>query len=281
MADQSDVEQALATLIVGVVYPDGAEAGSAVGATCRVYRGWPNAAALDADLAAGRVNVTVFPDTAGGSNSTRWPDEYTDLAAVTPALSVLVEGNAATIFGTADTGQLVGLMVDTQAVVHRTAVGDTPELVAAILAEAIRNPSDGRGRPVQVSGATLSVPGAGFMLGRVVADQPSLHETRRQLQPVRISAWCPTAALRDSLCALLDTALSGKSFIDLPDGSAGRLRYVSTTVFDQSVNARLYRRDLVYSVDYATTIAESLPSMLFGTVTVAADGGPVVASRTS
>lgn len=281
MADQSDVEQALATLIVGALYPDGADAGSVVGATCRVYRGWPNAAALDADLATGRVNVTVFPDAAGGSNSTRWMDEYTDLAAVTPGLAVLVQDNAATIFGDAATGQLVGLMVDTQAVVHRTAAGDTPELVAAILAEAIRNPSDGRGRPAQVSGATITVPGAGFLLGRVVADQPALREARRQTQPFRLSAWCPSAAIRDILCSVVDTALAAQRFIDLPDGSAGRLRYVGTTVFDQSVNARLYRRDLVYGVDYATTIAESLPSMLFGTVTLAANGGPVVASRMS
>jgi hypothetical protein len=279
MADQSDVEQALVARIVTALYPAGADAGSVVGATCRVYRGWPNAAALDADLGANRVNVTVFPDGAGGRNTTRWPDQFTDAPSVAAALSVLVAGSTATIFGSAAAGQVVGLMVDTQTVAHRTTDGDTPELVAAILAAMIGNPADGRGRPVQVAGASLTIPGAGLLLGRVVADQSVLSETRRQCQPFRISAWCSNASSRDSVCAAVDGALAGLAFIDLPDGTAGNLRYLSTTDFDQSLNARLYRRDLLYSVDYATTQTQTLPSMLFGTVTIAADGGPVTASR--
>jgi hypothetical protein len=196
-------------------------------------------------------------------------------------LAVLVAGTTATLFGTAAAGQVAGLMVDTQAVAYRTAEGDTPELVAAILAGMIRNPSDGRGRPVQVAGASLTVPGAGVLLGRVVADQPVLNEVRRQQQNFRITAWCPNASGRDTVCAAVDATLAGQAFIALPDGSAGHLRYVSTTVFDQSLNARLYRRDLLYGVEYATTVVQSLPSMLFGTVSIAADGGPVVASRLS
>jgi hypothetical protein len=40
--------------------------------------------------------------------------------------------------------------------------------------------------------------------------------------------------------------------------------YAGTTVFDQSQNARLYRRDLLYSVEYPTIISDTQPSMLFG-----------------
>ena len=35
-------------------------------------------------------------------------------------------------------------------------------------------------------------------------------------------------------------------------------------VFDQSQDALLYRRDLLYRIEYPTTINELLPSMLFG-----------------
>ncbi len=281
MADQSDVEAALVARIVTALYPAGAEAGSVAGATCRVYRGWPNAAALDADLGAGRVNVTVFPDGSETRNTTRWPEQVTELPVVAPVLGVLVTGNTATFFGSAAPGQVAGVMVDTQAVAYRTAEGDTPELVAAILAGMLRNPSDGRGRPAQVAGASLTVPGAGAVVAQVVADQGVVSEIRRQLQGFRVTGWCPSAASRDTVCGAIDTALAGVAFIDLPDGMAGNLRYLSTTVFDQSLNARLYRRDLLYSVDYATTVTQSLPSMLFGTATIAADGGPVVASRLS
>ncbi len=72
---------------------------------------------------------------------------------------------------------------------------------------------------------------------------------------------------------------SARNFIDLPDGFAGRLRFVSSAVFDQSEDAALYRRDLIYSVEYATTVAEVLPEMIFGDVTLAPNGGGIVQSR--
>ena len=61
MADQSDVEIALVNVVAAALYPDGTDKFSVPGPDCRIYRGWPNSAALDADLAAGKINVTVFP----------------------------------------------------------------------------------------------------------------------------------------------------------------------------------------------------------------------------
>jgi len=71
------------------------------------------------------------------------------------------------------------------------------------------------------------------------------------------------------------------SFIALADGSTGRLRYVATTEFDQSQDSALYRRDLIYSVDYLTTVSEAQPSMIFGDTTLAPLGGGVVNSLLS
>ncbi len=51
-------------------------------------------------------------------------------------------------------------------------------------------------------------------------------------------------------------------------------------MFDQSQNARLYRRDLLYSVDYATTITASLPTMLFGRVSLAPGSAGVLRTLT-
>jgi hypothetical protein len=79
-----------------------------------------------------------------------------------------------------------------------------------------------------------------------------------------VTCWCPTPATRDATAAAIDQSLSGQRFLPLADGTNGRLIYASTTVFDQSQNARLYRRDLTYSVEYATIVSSSLPAMLFG-----------------
>ena len=54
MADESDVETTLATLVTAQIYPQGTNAPSALGPLVRIYRGWPNPTALNADLAAGK-----------------------------------------------------------------------------------------------------------------------------------------------------------------------------------------------------------------------------------
>lgn len=277
MADQSDVEAALVAAIAGALYPDGAAAPSAVGATCRIYRGWPGAAALDADLAAGRVNVTVFPDAARQRVTTRYPDEWVQGSVIEPTLGILISATTASVFGVGGAGMLVGLQADATSVVYRTAAGDTPELVAAELAEKLR----GLGWVALANGADVAVPGAGFLLGRVVADQTGLRETKRQSQGFRISLWCADPAMRDAVGSLIDRSLSSISFLTLADGSGGNLRFVSSVLFDQSANARLYRRDIVYSVEYGTTASQALPSMIFGVTDIAANGGDVASGLLS
>ena len=69
MADISDVEQAVADAVTTILYPAGTSQSSIVGALCRVYRGWPNSATLNADLSAGAVNVTVVTDNDFGANN--------------------------------------------------------------------------------------------------------------------------------------------------------------------------------------------------------------------
>ena len=63
---------------------------------------------------------------------------------------------------------------------------------------------------------------------------------------------------------VLDAAFAATPFLGLPDGSAARLAYVATTSFDQHEDAGLYRRDLVYSVEFPTTQTTTQPAMLFG-----------------
>ncbi|NNM57725.1 MAG: hypothetical protein HKL97_11275, partial [Acidocella sp.] len=88
MADQADVEAALAAIVANALYPDGASAPSATGNICRIYRGFPNTPALDADLAAGVVNVTVMASAAAVKNVTRYPRRWVSVTPVVEVLSV-------------------------------------------------------------------------------------------------------------------------------------------------------------------------------------------------
>ena len=273
MADQSDVEATLASLVTGILYPAGTNAASVLGSVCHIYRGWPNPAGLGTDLAAGNLTVTVMPDAGSFRVTTRYLDPPTNLTPAAPTLTVTVSGQTATIGGTASPGQVAGLIVDRAAFVHRTEAGDTPALVAAILASYIRGT-----RIAQVSGPSITIPGAGLLVGRVVADQTALAETRRQIQAFRIACWCPDPTTRDSLATLLDTALSQDSFIALPDNTQARLRLSRSITFDQSQNANLFRRDLIFNVEYATTVSDTLPALIIGSTAIAPNGGPTTQS---
>lgn len=264
MASQADVEQALAVLATNTLYPSGPSATSVIGATVRLYRGWPNAAALEADFAAGQVTVTVFPVPGSTLVTTRYPVAATATPA-TPALTASVIGTTATFRGIASAGQLAGMLVEGRSYVHRTAAGDTPPLVAAILAAAVS-----ADRPALASGASVITPGT-VPVARTAADATATSEVRRQVQSFRVTAWCPTPDLRDATCAVLDPAFAATPFLTLADGSAARLTFANTTTFDQREDAALYRRDLLYTVEYATTLAAIQPSMLFGIVGLGAD----------
>lgn len=262
MADQSDVETALVDLASAALYPNGTTAPGVCGQPCRVYRGWPNPAALDADLAAGHVNVTVFPAEAGPRNTTRYPDSWvTSPPAAT--LTVSVADNTVTFGGSADPGQLAGIAADGKTYVYRTVANDSPALVAGNFAALARADF-----LVQLAGSAVTLPGASDVIARVVADAASLKEVRRQRQSFRIVCWCSDPSIRDTVAAAIDVALAPLHFISLADGTDARLIFSGGATLDRSEDAALYRRDLLYDVEYATTIFAVQPVMLFGTGTV-------------
>jgi hypothetical protein len=52
--------------------------------------------------------------------------------------------------------------------------------------------------------------------------------------------------------------------MSLSDGTSARVIYRNTASYDQAQNALLYRRDLVYTIEYPTVAIVQQPSMLFG-----------------
>ena len=87
----------------------------------------------------------------------------------------------------------------------------------------------------------------------MVADAAVAQESCAGRASVSHHSWCPDPAVRDTVAGAIDTALASLRFIALPDGTQGRLIYAGGADFDQSQDAALYRRDLLYGVEYATT----------------------------
>lgn len=258
MADIADVEEGFVKEISAILYPGGPTEASLLGVTCRIYRGWPNSATLNSDLAAGVVNVTLTSDNEHARTTTRYLPEYQS-ALATPGTTISVTGAVITIGGTPRVGDVVGVLIGGSPYVYRIAAGDTAIQVASNLSLAIQ-----ADQMVVLSGASITLYDRPTIIARAVCDAATSFESRRQEKDVRIICWCPSPTVRDSVAAAIDAQLDQLAFLVLPDNSSARLIYRTTCSYDQAQNALLYRRDLVYSVEYATITTQDQSTMLFG-----------------
>lgn len=257
MPDRSDVEQSLAQLVAGILYPNGSGTDSITGDTYRIYRGWPVAGALEADVAQGICHVNVLPVTGSVRETTRYPAEWQG-SSPAATLSGSVAGNAVIFSGVGGTGQVAGVLVDGIAYAYRSQPGDSAALVSAALAAQIR-----ANRPAVASGSSLQLLNARGLAVRVVADGQGGTELRRQVAGFRVVFWCSSPDLRDTVVSQVDTAMAGSTFIDV-NGWACRLRGSGDSNSDEGAAAGIWRRELQYTIEYPTVANETLPAMLFG-----------------
>lgn len=262
MADQSNVEAAIVSIIANALYPGGDAVQSSVGYACKVYRGWPKSPTLDADLAENITNISVHAAESPAKNVTRYPRIWQTIGPAEGTLSVTMEGSVAIFSGSCSTGMLAGVMVDGQTYFYAVQASDSPQTVASNIAALLRE----AGWIVEYSASQVAVPQAIHFSARVVSGSGVMKEIRRQEQGFMISIWCASPVVRDVVVPVVDDALAKKIFIALVDGTYGRLRFENQITTDSSEDADLYRRDLVYMVEYPTTILRSEPAMLFGTI---------------
>jgi hypothetical protein len=262
MADLSDVEQGIVDLIGGIVYPTGIAQPSAVAngaggfAPLKIFRGWPNSAALDADLAAGVSNISVFSRGVTETNTTRYPVDYQTLRQQVATVGTVVLNNTVTITGGYDptVSQYITLVIGPRVVVtYAPVLSDTPSKIAAALAALI----SAAFAPATASGAVITMASSALIKSIVGTAGVQIAEVERQRIQIQITLWCPTPPIRDNIARLIVPAMALQTFIIMPDTSACRLRYNNTVVFDTAEKAQLYRRDLIYTAEYATTVTDT------------------------
>ena len=86
-----------------------------------------------------------------------------------------------------------------------------------------------------------------------------------------VTVWAPDHASRSVISSAVDIALKHNIVVTLPDGSDARIVYNRTSVDDKQQNATIYRRDLVYEVDYATV--EDIPGVTITSSNISLQGG--------
>ena len=261
MPDQSDVEAALVALVDAAIYPTGERdlAGSAIGVNVRVYRNEPNPAELDADLLAGVVNVSVSAEKDMSADRTRFAEDWQTIVPPVTTISVTTAGNVATFAGAPGVRQLAGVRLGGPgSAAYSVALPDTagPDDAAAALAAVVPG--------AVAAGATLTVPGALRLCGRTAGFGTIQREMVRQEDVFRVILWCPTSALRDAVAIAVKAAVSATDWLDLPDACAGRIRYRGTSSTDGTTKAGDWRRDLLFSVEYADVQTVVAPAVIWG-----------------
>lgn len=256
MADLADVENALVALIAQTLYPNGTGQPSVTGTPAIIYAGWPTSSRLDADLLAlsqgqvgGKIHVSVFP-TNTERNTTRYMRQWQPVSNPTPTLTLTISGQQVTVGGTVSTPQNVMLMVGHQPYVYAVQGADTLTSIATALAALI--PGASSAGPIVTLAASAVLTAA-----RVGGSGTSIMETRRQERVMQITAWADTPARRDAVIQAIDPVLAQIQFLTLVDQTAARLIYRSSRKDDMVQKANLYRRDLLYSVEYATIASET------------------------
>lgn len=309
MADLSDVEAAMVSIAASSLgLGDSYLAGSlvvspAAGVKCRVFRGWPVANSLDADLAVGIANISVFPCVGATRNVTKYLPEWRQMPSAPPTVVATVLNNTVTFSGHGTPGQVVGVrygpavpvggdpwsigfslsfgpLQSPSLATYRTVTGDTGVTIAAALASILAGASS--------SGPVLTLPTDYGVAAVVAPDIPELLETRRQEQQIDVIGWCPNPHSRDIIMSLIDAGFANMmdqfgrltSQFGLPDGSNAFIRYVANRTNDAPQQATLWRRDLRYRVEYPTTLLEMDPRLIFGTINLSG-GVDIVVTRNS
>ena len=249
MADLSDVVTTLAKLADAAIYPNGDAQSSISGAGVTIAPGWPVPKQLDAIISAGNSMFTVYPMPGMDANVTRFlGEEPQPLSAPTASLTMTVSGNQVTIGGSIRAGEAAFIAINRLPYSHQVLATDTLDSIASALAAAIPNASAG--------GAVVTIGGNVFEVDASVSMVVDLQaEIARQKRVFMLTTWAPTIAARDAIASGVDIAfkvIPGRRIL-LPDNSYGILIYRGTLQTDDLATRKIYRRDLRYEVEYATT----------------------------
>lgn len=268
MADLSDVINVLSSLSSAALYPNGASQPSVAGITVTVVPGWPIPAQLDAIIKAGNAMVSVYQMTGMGKNTKRFLGDD-DAQATIPAaqLTLAVAGNQVTVGGAINTGEAPTLKVNYQPYSYLIQSTDTVDTVAAALAALIPGAS--------ANGAVITINGVFDLEAAISVPVTVQQEIGRQAQVFMITAWSPSPAARDTITKAMDLSFKQQPRIVMPDDTWARLLYRGTIEQDTLQKQRIYRRNLLYEVEYALMAPDTTNTVTnFGVTVTPTSGTP-------
>ena len=171
-------------------------------------------------------------------------EEYVITPAVHGMTAAILSG-AVTLSGTPGTGEYASIIADQRHVYSRVGASASA-ILTAIAADAVAQyPS------VSAVGNTITFP-TSRLVCRIGAPATVGSVTHRQKHQFFVTVWTPNPTMRDTLAAAIDVAFKEVNHLTMPDTSLAVLCYDHANQIDEKSTVSIYRRDLVYSVEYAT-----------------------------
>jgi len=290
MAEPEDVMAAVSAKCAVAAYPNGLGQPSVANTPVLVVQGWPDASALTADLAAGKVQVSVYP-LPMERNTTRFQRVWQAVSIAEPTLTLALESNQITVGGTMPapfSPHNLAVLINGTAYLYAVQASDTLTSIATGLAASISAGwplTTSAGTVITINGLFVALvndqevvtqSGASIAVGgkpppvvtlRVGTIGQSVREVRRQKRLFQITVWAPTPDARKAVASAVDASLEKTAFITMPDGTSARVEYFDSPMTDGSSKSRLYRRDIRYFIEYATTEVANNATVVVGRVT--------------
>ncbi|MCX2905207.1 hypothetical protein ORG41_04365 [[Curtobacterium] plantarum] len=253
MASTDDVASYLAGRVSDAVYPGGSGLPGIINAAVKIYPGWPAPGTLQQDINSGGVHVSIWPLPAERKISTALGRPFRVMAKDKPALQFIVNGSVIDVSGVADALTSVRVSLKGKTFTFTFRAGTTADQAVTALGAALPE-----------SFTVLSsvfIPLADHISVSATTAGTAVKELHRQIKDFQITVWAPAPGLRDRIGSAIDTALSEQCHIDLNDGAPAQLLYARQFDSDRSQNWHVYRRDLIFSVNYATTRTITAPEV--------------------
>lgn len=269
MASLTDVMKQVASQVAAIMYPNGTGQPSAAGIPVRIYPGWPVPNELEEDLAAGKAHISVYPAGKDRKTTRYLGGSWAPLTTPVHTVVMTVAGAVVTLSGTVSQQNL---LINRNGVhyVYAMQLTDTLTTAAAGLASLIPGASS--------AGPVITLTGAFEVFARVGGFGTAIKETKRQEQPVQITVWANTPEARDAVASPIDSVLSDSNNISFTDGSFGIISSSGSLMTDQLQKSDLYRMDLFYVIDYATTQTQQATEVIAPVLNIvnAQSGLPVI-----
>ncbi|MDR3736039.1 MAG: hypothetical protein P4L10_10950 [Acidobacteriaceae bacterium] len=281
MADSSDIETSLLTLISGVLYPNGTSQPSIVGSTITIQRGWATEQQVASAVSVGSSIVSIFADKAMSRDATRYQRAWFTTTQTAATLTATLSGLVVTLGGTVSAGNVACIITDNVAYTYTALSTDTLATIATALAAEIPGAvatgatvtvgvslttdlgaylTDQNGSPI--GGAdTLYQPAAIVVNGGTAASEVS-----RQQQAFRVCVWAPEPSIRDAIFEKLPALIANSYRLTLPDTSVATwMNQRETGPDDMPARAKMWRRDLLITYDWPviyTIAAQAVAAVL-------------------